>query len=163
MPGARCSLFKISKAIRLGFRAATNKRWLEMVLVAKEANEERERKLLNRIPKLQTYYQVTRKGKARIQEEQPPEKPAIPQHRMSEYIIISGGAPTSITGEHRLERIIKTTEIKDAGGENAPPVKRKEQTYMTEFFRHSSGVEEELWSLHEVEGRNIDTMSALEK
>ena len=123
VPGARCSLFKISKAIRLGFRAATNKRWLEMVLVAKEANEERERKLLNRIPKLQTYYQVTRKGKARIQEEQPPEKPAIPQHRMSEYIIISGGAPTSITGEHRLERIIKITEIKDAGDENAPPVK----------------------------------------
>ena len=48
-------------------------------------------------------------------------------------------------------------------GEKAPHTTQREQTYMTEFFRHSSGVEEELWSLHEVEGRNIDTMSALEK
>ena len=99
-------MFKISKATRLGFRAVTNKRWLEMISVAREANEERERKLLNIIPKLQIYYKVTRKGKARVQEEQPPEKPAIPHQLMSsEYITISGGSPTSITGEQRLERI----------------------------------------------------------
>ena len=93
VPGARRSLFKISKATRLGFRAVTNERWLEMVLVAREANEERERKLLNRIPKLQTYYKLTRKGKARVKEEQSPEKPAIPQQLMSEYITIRWWRP----------------------------------------------------------------------
>ena len=65
-----------------------------MVMVAREANDERERKILNRIPKLQTYYQVTRKGKDRVQEEQPPEKPAMSQHLMSEYITISDDAQT---------------------------------------------------------------------
>ena len=141
----------------------TNERWLEMVLVAREANEERERKLLNRIPKLQTYFKVTRKGKAKVQNEQPPEKTPIPQQLMSEFITISGGHTTSITGDTRLNRITESTDIKAADGENTPKVKRKEQSFMTESFRHSSGVEEELWSLHEVEGRNIDTMSALEK
>ena len=160
VPGARRSLFKVGKATRLGFRAATNERWLEMVTVAREANEERERKLLSRIPKLQTCYKVTRKGKTILQEELP-ETPALLQHLMSEYITISDGTP-SITGEQRLETIKETIEL-DTAGEKAPPITRKEQTYMTEFFRHSSGVEEELWSLHEVEGRNIDTMSALEK
>ena len=49
---------------------------------------------------------------------------------MIKCITISDGAHTSITEEQRLERI---TEIKDADGENAPPVTQKEQTYMTEF------------------------------
>ena len=160
VPGARRSLFRLSKATRLGFRAVTNERWLEMVTVTREANEERERKLLNRIPKLQTYYKVTRKGKT-ISQEEPPERSELPQHLMSEYITISDGTP-SITGEQRLETIRETTEL-DPPGVKAPRKIQKEQTYMTEFFRHSSGVEEELWSLHEVEGRNIDTMSALEK
>ena len=131
-----------------------------MVTVAREANEDRERNLLKRIPKLSTYYKITRKGKKIIQED-PPEKPSIPQHLMSEYITISEGPPSSLTGEQRLESI-NEPEI-DTIGENEPTITHKEQTYMTEFFRHSSGVEEELWSLHEVEGRNIDTMSALEK
>ena len=104
VPGARRSLFKVSKATRLGFRAATNERWLEMVSVAREANEDRERKLLNIIPQLQIYFNITRKGNTRVQEE-PPEKAAIPQHLMSEYITISEGAPISITRDQRLERI----------------------------------------------------------
>ena len=79
-------------------------------------------------------------------------------------ITISDGAPTTIIGEQRLERIRENdTEIKHTAGKDAPQKKYKEKKYMTEHFRHSSGVEEELWSLHEVEGRNIDTKSTLEK
>ena len=75
-----------------------------MVMVAREANNERKRKIL-RSQNFRHTSKSPEKGKARVQEEQPPKKPVIPQHLMSEYIIISDGAHTSITGEQRLERI----------------------------------------------------------
>ena len=41
VPGSRPFLVKVSKATKLGFRVATNKTWLEIITVAREAKQQK--------------------------------------------------------------------------------------------------------------------------
>ena len=60
-PTSRRQLFKVDVIKRLKFRSKTNHRWLEIVETAEKAHSRRTAYLLSRMPRLQTYYRVTKK------------------------------------------------------------------------------------------------------
>ena len=138
---ARQQLFQMALSKRLLLRPDQNKRWLQIVATAREANARRELYLLQKIPKLQTFYAVTRKAHTGEISEKYTYSDNSTQTLMSSYI-------SHTPSETREETLGLGIPSSMRGGEGAGdddnttspvPAQRRQLTLKEFFYRGSHG------------------------
>ena len=143
-PTARRQLFQVNLQKRLKFRSKTNRRWLEIVTTAENAQQRRTAYLLSKTPRLPSYYRVTKKrtriSLRLVSKIQPHCVPRPIQSTLRNYVSRWSSPPVSDHAD--FLRIMAPIREHSVFADKPPAVeaieKPKEQKKVTDFFGNAA-------------------------